>query len=459
MGDRQKAIEFFNQAVKSVNDTGSDNPDRLKHSYQLFSSACLTDPTWGDSHYQAGNNNSDLEHLPAAIACWRRALQCDVAPDLRAKAMSNLGWRLHCLGQTQEALAILKESAALDPNNSLTWVNLSCVYQVLGDAPPMLEAAEMAYALEPTNPVVEVAYAFAHLYSRNLATGLKHFEARYAYKLKSYLQFPYPKWEGQDGGTVYLDADQGLGDTLSFARFVPLAAKRAKYIHACVQPELYHLFLHSFVGIPNVNVVPKPCGFLPADHWTTFVSLPFALGLTDKEIRETPGIAVPNVRIPVNWKQPDRKLHIAIAWEGSDLNNINRHRSIPVEQFFDLYRVPGVQLYALQCDGKRQQMYDKGGLALIVDLARYINNVTDTIAVLREMDLVITCESALAHISGLIQKETWLPYSRLGVDYRLGMLGDDCFWYSKHRIFKQGFDLQWQPVFDQIVEALKEKVG
>lgn len=457
MGDRNSAVSFFNQALQAHGQ--KDNPEHLKHSYQLFSSACMADPTWFQAYYQAGNNNSDLDHLPSAIACWRRAIQCEAPDPEMAKALSNLSWRLHCFGKTAEANEMVQASIKADPTNPLSWLNLSCIEQVSGNAQASLQAAENSYALAPNNPTVELGYAFANLFARNLVKGFKHFECRFAYKLKSYLQFPYPKWLGEEGGTLYLDADQGLGDTLSFARFVPLAAKRAKYIHACVQPELLRLFAHAFIGLPNVNVVPKPAGFLPADHWSTFVSLPFALGLEDDAIRQTPDIEVPRAALPLNWKVPDRKFHIAIAWAGSPLNNINHHRSIPVALFYELYRVPGVQLYSLQCDQNRQQMYDSGGLPLIVDLSRYTPSVLDTLAVLRDVDLVITCESALGHIAGTAKRECWIPYSRMGLDYRLGLRGEDCFWYPSHRIFQQGRDDRWEPVFAEIVEALRERVS
>lgn len=457
MGDRQAAMRFYNQGAIAVGDKA--NPDHLKHGYQLFSSACMTDPTWSTALYQCGNNNSDLECLPAAIACWRRAIQCEIEPQEKAKALCNMAWRLHCLGKTQEALATINESISIDPNNALAWVNKSCMYQILCDAKESLSAAQTGYALAPTDPTVELSLAFAHLFGRNLATGFKHFECRFAYKLKSYLQFPYQKWTGQENVTVYLDADQGLGDTLSFARFVPLAAKRAKYIHACVQPELRRLFEHAFVGLPNVNVVSKPCGFLPADYWTTFVSLPFALGLSDQEIIDCPNITVPKGHTPINWRIPDRKLHVGIAWAGSDLNNINPHRSIPVEQFFDLCRVPGIQLYAFQCDRKRDQMYDRGGSPLVVDMARIVVDVMDTIAMIQKLDLIICCESALGHIAAAAGVECWIPYSYLGRDYRLGLAGEDSFWTPKHRVFNQGPSMTWQPVFNEIVEALKERVA
>ncbi len=79
-------------------------------------------------------------------------------------------------------------------------------------------------------------------------------------------------------------------------------------------------------------------------------------------------------------------------------------------------------------------------------------------ALMQHLDLVITCESALGHIAAAAGRECWLPYSRLGTDYRLGCLGEDRLWTPRHRVFKQGLDCKWEPVFAEIVEALREKV-
>jgi hypothetical protein len=463
MGNRQQATLFYNQAIAAVNN--KEDPKHLEHALHLFSSACASDPTWGQAYYHAGNNHSDLNALPSAIACWRRALECgDLDEGTKAKCMVNLGWRLHGLGKSDEALEVTEDALAIDPNLQYGWVHKSQIYTLQGKTDLALQSAERGYDLMPADPIVEIGYAFALLHSRKLQLGFKHFESRFAYKLKSYLNFPYPKWEGESGRTIYLDSDQGLGDTLSFARFVPLAAKRVKYIHLMVQRELVRLFVHAFVGLGNVNIIPKPAPFQEADAWSTFVGLPTALGLTDEEIRSTPHIDFPQLGVPVdpitrlpNWKIPDRKLHIGIAWAGSPLNDINPHRSIPFEQFLDLYRVPGIQLYSLQMDAEFQRLYDCHGLPLVRDLKPYIDNVVDTLAILKELDLVICCESALGHICALAGKECWIPYSHLGLDYRLGAFGTDQLW-SKHRVFKQGADRDWQPVFNDICYALTTRV-
>ena len=456
MGNREQAVVFYNQAASAVND--KDNPKHLELALQLFASACNADPTWGQAFYHAGCNHSDLNALPAAINCWRRALECgNLDPGTKAKCLVNIGYRLHTLGQSAEALKATDEGLALDPNLQYGWVHKSQIYSIQNKIPESLAAAERAWDLMPADSIVELGYAFALLQARKLEEGFKRFECRFRYKLKSYLTFPYPQWQGEHGQTVYVDSDQGLGDTISFARFIPLAAKRARYLHLMVQPELVRLFMHAFAGLGNVNIVPKPAPFLEADAWTTFVSLPTALGLTTEEIRSTPSISFPRVQLPPNWKLPDRKLHIGIAWAGSPLNDINNHRSIPVEQFFELYRVPGVQLYSLQIGPEAQRLYDSHGLPLVRDLQPYIRDVVDTLSILRDLDLVICCESALGHIAALAGKECWMPYCRLGLDYRIGVIGDDQIW-SNHRVFKQGEDLRWAPVFDEIAVALEQRV-
>ena len=456
MGDRSAAINFYNTAVASAND--KTYPENLSHSYQLFVSSCYADPTFGVAFYQTGNNNSELGHLPAAIACWRRALQCEMTDLEKAKVLSNLSWRLHTTGEIDEAVPLAFEATRLDPTLSHAWLNLALLHETMDDSEKAVEFARKAFDLDPTDSMMEMALSFALMFNRQFAEGLRHFEIRFKYKLHNFLSYPQPKWNGEPDKTVFLVADQGLGDTLSYARFVEAAAKRARYLHICIQPSLMRLFSHAFMHLPNINLLPLPSQFPPADAWSTFVSLPYALGLTDDEIRNTPQIEVPVFSLPKTWKVPDRKLHIGIAWRGSTLNEINKDRSIPVTQFLDLYKVPGIQLYSLQVDDNRNQLHDQGCAALIKDLAGYVSDVCDTVSLLKELDLVITCESALGHICAAANKECWIPYSYAGRDYRIGLTGDDPIWTPKHRFFRQGKDQDWAPVFEKMGAALRERL-
>lgn len=461
MGNRDEAIKFFNKAVEAHND--KSNPTHLQLAYQLFASACIQDPTWSDAFYQAGNNNSELNLWYSAIACWRNAAHnAQGTLTDRAKLMTNLAYRLHTIGRVREAVECSLEAIKLDPTVEHAYTNLSMSYQVLDDGANSLKCAREAHRLAPDDPITEMSVAFALLFNRDFEEAYVRFEARFPYKLRDYLQYPYAKWNGEPDKTVYLVADQGLGDTLGYARFVEAAAGRAKYIHARIQPELYRLFQHSFAHIRNINWIPGlsvgATGFPAADCWTTFVSLPYALQLTNEQVRNAPDISVPPWTMPVTWKAPDAKFHVGIAWRGSQLNDIDRHRNLPLHLLFELCRVKGIQLYSLQVGEYAKEMHDIGAAPFMRDMTPYIRDVCDTMAILKDLDLVITCESALGHICATAGKECWIPYSFLGRDYRIGLTGEDRIWSPKHRIFRQGEDQRWEPVFEKLVEALEKKV-
>jgi len=458
MGNRVQAVGLYNAGYKATQNRSYEN--WATHAFGLFQSACIIDPTFGQAWSVNGNNNGDLNRLHAAIACYRRALDTnDLGTDDKIKIMSNLSWRLYQVGELEESLAVGQKAVELGPDYPYPWVNLSVAHGSFGNRLSAVETARKAYAIDPNDTAVIFNLAFALLFNGEYAEGFKHFEARFAHRMQNYLTYPYPKWTGGKDETVFLVSDQGMGDTLSFARFLPHASKRAKFIHAMVQPVLMRAFTEAFVHLPNVNFTPITTSYPAADAWTTFVSLPFALGLTDDEIKSAPHPKLPVYGMPDTWKMPDTKLHVGISWGGSRLNDIDKWRSFPLTHFLDLYKVPGVQLYSLQMDDHKKDLVDFCCESLVRDLQPWVSDVVDTVSILQHLDLVITCESALAHIAGVIGKEVWIPYSYHAHDYRLGHTGEDMLWYGKtHRLFLQDRDMRWDKTFERITKALQEKV-
>lgn len=459
MGNRQTAINFYNQGVATIND--KNNPQRLNMAYHLFTSACVMDPTYGQAWYQHGNNNSDLDRVHAAIADWQMALQGELDSETRGQVWSNLAWRYHNLGRTAEAVFANAKATELIPNLPNVWMNASLIHSQRGNSRSAVECARKAIKMDPTSLELTMVLAFALLFDQQYKEGFEMFEHRFQWKLQQYLRYPYPRWDGKhDGLTVLLSADQGLGDTLSFSRFVPEVARRSKFVHLHVQPPLLRPFMYMFSHLTNVSIEPAGSPFPKADTWTTFVSLPFVLGLSDEEVKNAQfAHKIERFQIPDNWKFPGRKYHIGIAWSGSSLNQINRDRSIPLKHFFELCRVPGVALYSLQVDAEGDNLTNYGADGLVRNLKSYLYDVCETASFLDKLDLVITCESALGHICSAIGKECWIPYSFLGRDYRAGDSGDVKLWSPKHTFFQQDSSCTWEPVFERIVKALEKRLA
>jgi hypothetical protein len=464
VGNREQAINLLVKGEEVARDRSQ--PTNQDHAYQLISSATYTDPTFGHGFYVSGCVASDLVRPHASIALFRRALEGDLAAEECPRAMTNLAWELMKTGSHQEALGILNKVTKEYPKLSLPWMHKSLCFQIFGQTLTAVSCARKCFELADPNdgqgyPIAEFQLAFALLFDGQYAAGLKHFEARFPARLPNFLGYPYPKWRGEHGKTLFLVADQGLGDTLSFARFLEAASKRCRFIHLCIQSELRRTFEHAFRHLTNINFMPSPSNFPgDADVWSTFVSLPFAIGLTDDEIRDAPNIDVPRDSMPTSWKVPDRKFHIGIAWAGSPLNDIDKHRNIPIHHFMELYRVPGVQLYGLQVDAKKTDLNLWGFAPLVKDLSGYLRCIANTYSILPHLDLVITVESALGHICAMGNHEHWVPYSWLGRDWRAGCKGTNAqrVWTPKARFFQQSDDMRWEPVFERIVEALREKV-
>lgn len=460
-GDRKSAVDFLRQGIS----TGASNQQLA---YQLIGSSAWVDGTFAEGWYHLSNANHDMGLSEASVTALRRALYLpdgkelgDMTPDLRLKALINFGHRLFHIGKLAEARKVLNEALALDKNAAFAWVNMSLIECVEDNRSAAIECAKKAHDLEPGNPTIQTGLAFAYLFGRDYKRGLKHFEARFAYKLPHFLSYPYPKWTGQStvGKTLFLVADQGLGDTLSFARFVPQVAKRFKKIVMMIQQPLVRLFEIWFQAYENIEIQPLPSPFPPADYWSTFVSLPFALDLSSSDIIDCPGLPVPNFTVPTKWREESARYHIGVCWAGAPENGIDKWRSFDVKWFLELYRVPGVQLYSLQIGPHAADVHSTGSACLIRDTSPHIRDVCDTMAIVKDLDLVITAETALGHICGAMGKECWVPYSYAGGDWRIGRNYEKPIWYPNHRVFRQGPDMSWQPVFDRIVAELDARVN
>jgi tetratricopeptide (TPR) repeat protein len=438
-----KARQIYNQGVKILN---GGAPGAKETAYQFFCASVECDENFAEGWFAVGVDLSDRGLWDAAVSCWKKCVEIEPR---NVSALNNIGHRLYWLGRLPEARKYISKAVELAPESGYGWCNLSLIENVEGNFKKAISSARKGFELCPDN-INEMALAFALMFAGRYAEGMRHFESRYEYKLPQFLEYPYPQWQGQNTGELFLVAEQGMGDALSFLRFVPRVSARCRKVNLFIHPELLRVVTEACRYLGNVEVRPLPAPFVPADYWSTLSSLPVALGLTDKEIIETRHMVMPDFSSPVTWKKSGPGIHIGISWGGASANEIDRFRSIDVKNFFPLSNIKGVHLYSLQVGNRAGELHTNGGAGLIRDLSPYIRDVGDTIGILHNLDMVICCESAMRHICGAVDKLCWVPYSYNGGDWRCGRNQKYPLWDKNTELFRQDQSGTWEGVFRTI---------
>jgi hypothetical protein len=460
-GDRrQRAIEFYNQAISVV---GHDK----QSAYRLLSSAVTVDPAFGQGWFMLGNSNADLTLWWGSVTAYRRAIALpdgdaagDMDPATRQKAYANLAHRMYHLGEIEDAWAANEQALTLDPREPFANVNASMLASLEGDHDLAIRHAEAALA-EDQSAIVGTAAAFAYLYAGRWARGLELFDNRVGYRLREFESYPYRKWTGELVGTLLVVSDQGLGDAIGFARFLPLVLDHAEHVILRVGKELCRLLRMTWPNEARLTIEPLSVSMPLADAWVALMSIPVALGLTDDQIANQPGLEIPLMEIPqvAGWKA-EGLYSVGIVWAGALNNDIDRYRSVPFTDFLALYKVPGVQLYSLQVGDRVRDLHEAGCAGAVRDLSPYIVDAADTATIMRDLDLIICVDSFVGHLAGALGVECWTLMGTMGGDWRAGRQGDYPLWYPTTRLFRQDEweTMTWPPVWSAVVGALKERV-
>jgi len=486
-----QAVIYFNQAMQ----LHTVDPQT---SLRLLSGATQINEHFYEAWRELGNLLSEVGLVDASYACYRRALEF-CSTDI--SSLVNLGYRLFNAGKLAEAKSLLLQSIKVDPQTVFGHTNLSLIYSIEGLHTKAIYHASLArrYAVEQINiqkdvlnaisftqdslfdePMytttikeedlakVEVALAFAYLHSGQYKEGLKWFEARIPYKYPHYLRYPYPRWDGKaslKGKHLILESDGGIGDTISYYRF--LFDKRlleAEKITFIVPPTLVRLTQIILKDHKNFSIQSLPNTFPIGDIWVPMLSLPVILDWSEEQLQKSRFHALPHTLISwkeqdSSWVRPNKLLHVGVSWAGNKENDIDKLRSFNVVDLLPLTTCPGVQLYNLQIGERSTELYASGAITTIIDLAPRINDVLDTIRHLTQLDLVVCCESALGHICGLIDKPCIIPYSYGGRDWRIGNGDKPNIWYPQHKVVRQDQRKTWEPVFKIITDMINAQTA
>jgi tetratricopeptide (TPR) repeat protein len=424
------------------------NLDEVIAAYQR---ALVIKPNFAGVHGNLGNAFLAQGKPDLAIAAYRRALAID--PNI-AEFHNSLGIALKTLGRFAEAVIAYRRALALKPDYVEAHSNLGSVLQSLGKFTEALASYERAESIDPNYAEAHYNESLVQLLLGKFSIGWK----KYEHRKREARNFARPEWRGETslaGKSILLYAEQGLGDTLQFIRYVPLVAARGATIYLEVQPSLKDL-LSPF---PRVKATYGKGDALPDfDCCCPLLSLPFVFATRLNSIP----VNVPYLDAPAEsvkkWRgtlAPVKAPQVGLVWAGNPFHKNDRHRSIPLEQFQVVFDEPAVRFVGLQklltpTDGELLARRPE-----VVNLAPDIKNFADTAAIIAELDLVITVDTSVAHLAGALGKPTWVLLP-LVPDWRWLLDRDDSPWYPGVRLFRQPAMHDWDSVLRRVRSELKK---
>jgi tetratricopeptide (TPR) repeat protein len=429
----------------------------LDEAVASFRQAVRLRPSYAEAHGNLGVVLMQQRNLDEAVATLQRAI--DLRVDY-AEAHSNLGVVLMQQGKLEEAVTCLQQAVRLKPDYAEAHNNLANALQRQLDLDEALVSYQEALRLKPDYAEAHWNRALAWLLMGDFERGWPEYEWRWKTKENSLRPFRQPLWDGSTlgGRTILLHVEQGLGDTLQFVRYAPLVkARGGKVIVECQQA-----LLRLLASCPGIDQLVAQGSALPEfDFHAPLLSLLQILGTRLATVPADVPYLSAAAGLVEHWRQElgsPQAFKIGIAWQGFLGNPRDRERSAPLVEFALLARVAGVQLVSLQKGPGSEQLSQAADRLSVIDMgAKTSADFMDTAAVMKNMELVIAVDTAVAHLAGALGMPVWLalPFSPT---WRWLLDREDSPWYPTMRLFRQTERGNWRQVFERMAAALHEAV-
>jgi tetratricopeptide (TPR) repeat protein len=407
------------------------------------------DPHHPDALLALGYGLWRIDDPYGSIDAFRRAIAAADMP----LAHVGLGCVLWDVGDIRGTVHHCQRGLEKDPTNLLALCMLREVAHYGGDEDAALAACDRVIALRPDDPVQRHKRAMVMLAYDDPA-GWEANECRYEALdwLREIAKWDArwrslfsQRWTGEPVDHLVIGTEQGYGDFVQFLRYLPMAAERCKKVSLCVDASMHRLIEQSF-SLPNVTIGPAaPDNF---DAFCLIMSLPYLLDMTSSVppapyLRGT--LDYPEIRALPGHK-------VGLVWEGSNRQDENRYRSIPFKTFLPILDVPNISFVSLQLPCKENLRSYK------IVPTPYIADWSNTAALVEALDLVISVDTAVAHLAGALGKPVWL-LNRFNGCWRWGFDRETTPWYPSMRIFRQPKLGSWDAVIHRIRDALCETVA
>lgn len=412
-------------------------------------------PDRAELHANLGATLASARRWDDAIAAYKSSL--GLKPDF-ADAHYNLGNALRAIEQLDQAAAAYRDAIRCNPSFAEAHSNLGVVLRSQGRLDESIASYEKAIELAPEFPEPHWNRAVALLLAGDYARGWAEYEWRHRQPWAKPISFTQPRWNGEDlaSRTILLYAEQGLGDTIQFSRFIPLVAARGATVVLACQPELRELLR----ALPGVHRVVTTGNALPAfDVQCPLMSLPGIFGTRIDSIPNQIAYLTADPRLIEAWssrfQSNDRRLRVGLAWSGRPEHQGDRQRSVPLAELAPLAANESVALYSLQKGPAAEQIVGAPPPLRLIDFTSELASFSETAALIQHLDLVISVDTAVAHLAAAMGKPVWLLLPFVP-DWRWMLNRSDSPWYPTMRLFRQQRIGQWIDPVEQVAHCLRE---
>jgi tetratricopeptide (TPR) repeat protein len=425
---------------------------RNQEAAEVYRQAIALEPGNAEAHFGLGNVLRNIGQWDQAIESYHQALRLHPTS---IQAMNNLGGTLRLKGELAESLAVHRRAIAIQPGNAKANSNLGVTLLELGEFDAALTALRRGVTLQPTDPAMHFNLALALLMIGDFRNGWAEYEWRWGCEdfPSPVRSFGVPLWNGEslEGKRIVLYAEQGYGDTIQFARYVPLVAAMGGRVVLEVHEKLFRLLQHTpgaEVVIPRGQPVPE------VDLNCPLMSLPRALGTILETIPPAPAVMFVDPQRAMHWREKLRQLpgsrRVGLVWAGRSWHLNDHNRSIAPVKLLPLLAIGDASFISLQ-KGRADWLppLELG----VVDWTDDLHDFADTAALVSELDCVIAVDTAVAHLSASLGKPTFLLLP-LHADFRWLLNRADSPWYPSMRLMRQSIRGDWTDPLARVVEQL-----
>ncbi len=452
----RKAIEINPSLSEAFNNLGLifQEQGNFDDALSYYQKAIQIDQDFAMAYFNIGTVFQLQKRTDEAILNYKKALQLN--PN-NVNAYFNLGNAYYEKGFLDEALSNYKEALRLNPDFIDALINSAIVLhekQLLQEA---IKTYQKVLNLRPDDAEAHWNLSNSLLLSGDYENGWKEYEWRLKVKEFEQREFSKPLWDGSDitHKTILIYTEQGLGDAIQFIRYVTLVAQRAGKVILECQKELESIFKNT-KGIQQI--ISRGEQLPEFDVHCPLLSLPYIFRTTLETIpSDFPYIFVDPL-IVQKWhekmKIDDSQLKVGLVWSGSSRHKKHLLRSVPLIAFAPLADIRGVTFYSLQKGEAGKEAENPPDSLKIIDYTKEIYDFSDTAAIIENLDLVISVDTAVAHLAGALGKPVWtlIPYAP---DWRWMLNREDSPWYPTMRLFRQPAPGDWKTVIEKVVEELK----